>query len=70
MRRIMLKEDVDAAIELGLVIHALLRYKALEPDKQKLLWIAQMVGADAERVLERANDLRVLLQRAANSSAW
>ncbi|MCS7193090.1 MAG: UvrD-helicase domain-containing protein, partial [Armatimonadetes bacterium] len=64
------KEDVDAAMEFGLVVHASLRYGITEPDEQKLLWVAQTVGADAQRVLGRADDLRVFLQRAVNSSAW
>ncbi|MCS7263770.1 MAG: PD-(D/E)XK nuclease family protein, partial [Armatimonadetes bacterium] len=64
------KEDIDAAMEFGLVVHALLRHKVTEPDEQTLLWVAQTVNANAQKVLERASELRLFLQRAANSSAW
>ncbi len=62
--------DILAALEFGLVIHALLRYEILNPDEQQLLWVAQTVGADAERILERADDLKMFVLRAANSSVW
>jgi len=63
-------DDAQIAMELGLVVHALLRYGVLEPTEQQLLWIAQTIGADGGRILGRADDLRAFAQRAASSLAW
>jgi len=60
----------QVALELGLVVHALLRYGIVEPDEQQLLLVAQSVGADAERVLQRAEDLKSFVKRAKSSQAF
>jgi ATP-dependent helicase/nuclease subunit A len=62
--------EEQVALELGLVVHALLRYGIVEPDEQQLLWVAQSVGADAERVLQRAEDLKSFVKRAKSSRAF
>jgi ATP-dependent exoDNAse (exonuclease V) beta subunit len=62
--------EEQAALELGLVVHALLRYGIVEPDERQLLWVAQTVGADTEKVLQRTEELKSFVKRAKGSRAF
>ncbi|MFA0772672.1 MAG: hypothetical protein KEFWMYNX_000681 [Candidatus Fervidibacter sp.] len=63
-------DEPQVALELGLVIHALLRYGIVEPDERQLLWVAQTVGADAAKLLQRAEELTSFVRRAKSSQAF
>jgi hypothetical protein len=62
--------EEQAALELGLVVHALLRYGVVDPDERQLLWVAQTVGADTEKVLQRTEELKSFVKRAKSSQAF
>jgi len=63
-------DEPQAALELGLVVHALLRYGIVEPDERQLLWVAQTVGADAAKLLQRSEGLTSFVKRAKSSQAF
>jgi len=63
-------DEPQTALELGLVVHALLRYGITEPNEKQLIWVAQTVGADAEKVLQRAEELKTFVKRTKISQAF
>lgn len=73
-----LKERPDAptpltvlpAREAGLIVHALLRYRATEPTDEQIRWVATMVGADPDAAQADAEVVRQFVRRAVQSTAW
>lgn len=59
-----------SGLELGLVVHELLRRGIHSPDEAMLRWVAQSIGVDPDVLLSHSNNLLAFLQRTVASSVW
>lgn len=57
-------------IELGLIVHHLLRYRITEPNEVQLRWIAQAVNADADATVAQLDAIREFVRKAEKSQVW
>lgn len=59
-----------STLELGLVVHELLRHGIYSPNTTTLQWIAQSLGIDPDVISSRSGELSAFVQRAINSPVW